>query len=198
MYVGRFLLAGKLEDGTPVAVYGICSRSFQDRRIEVHGDAAFVVPEDPNYITENPYVAYTCARVVDEFLVLTNGAQTDPIADKLESGVPPREALVSVTFAMDYEHDEYNTPRISLVTDGETFWLGRAAPEEVCFRAMEPKDGEGYLLSVYGKYAEVPSKPNVILDREDPLKCDPVPSFEHYVCSVVARRDGDRWSLETG
>ncbi len=196
MYVGRFLLFGRTEEGESVAVYGVCSRSFPDRRAKVSGDTAHIVPEDPEDVIENPYIAYTCARVVNDHLVLTNGAQTVPIADKLEDGVPPREALISVTFAMDYEHDEYGTPRISLVTDGESAWLGKAARDEVTFVRVEPGDGEGYLLSVYGEYSDVPREPNVELSGDDPLSVEPVASFDHFVCAVVARRTEDEWRLE--
>ncbi|MHC1580107.1 IMP cyclohydrolase [Methanopyrus sp.] len=196
MYVGRFLLFGRTESGTPIAVYGVCSRSFPDRRARVSDDEAHIVPEDPEYAVKNPYVVYPCARVVNRHLVLTNGAQTVPIADKLEDGVPPREALASVTLAMDYEHDEYGTPRIGLVTDGRSAWLGKAAPDEIAFVRVEPGDGEGYLLSVYGEYSTVPREPNVRLTDDDPLEIDPIASFDHFVCAVVARRAEDEWRLE--
>ncbi|MHC1581054.1 MAG: IMP cyclohydrolase, partial [Methanopyraceae archaeon] len=57
VYVGRFLLFGRTEEGESVAVYGVCSRSFPDRRAKVSGDTAHIVPEDPEAVIENPYIA---------------------------------------------------------------------------------------------------------------------------------------------
>jgi len=37
----------------------------------------------------------------------------DPIIEKLETGMSSRDALVSVLFGLDYEHDHLKTPRIA-------------------------------------------------------------------------------------
>ncbi len=195
MYVGRFIAVGKTE-GTPFALYGVCSRSFPDRTVRTEEDRAHVVPRDPETAL-NPYVTYTCVRIVGETLVVTNGAQTDPIADRISRGEPERDAVIQVTFSMDYEHDEYDTPRISaaVLPDG-TCWLGKVGKDEVEFRRLEPENGEGYVLSVYGEYSHVPRTPNLEPgDPEDPLSWEPVRRFEHWVCGVIATREDGSWSL---
>ncbi len=198
MYVGRFIAVGKTEDGTPFALYGVCSRSFPDRTVEVKEDRAHVVPTDPETAL-NPYVTYTCMRVVKGRLVVTNGAQTDPIADRISRGEPDRDAVIQVTYSMDYEHDEYDTPRISAaVSPNGSCWMGKVGKNEVEFRLLEPEKGQGFVLSVYGEFSRVPELPNLEPgDLDDPLSWNPVRWFDHWVCGVLAVMEEGAWKLTT-
>lgn len=115
MYVGRFVVVGP-----GVGAYRVSSRSFPDRQIVRVADGMAVVPTDDAADTDNPYVSYTCLRTVDGRAVLGNGAHVDPIAEKLERGHPPRDALAAPLLAMDYEKDDYDTPRLAgIVERGE-------------------------------------------------------------------------------
>ena len=60
MYVGRFLLVGP-----DAAAYRVSSRSFPNRKITERDGALTVVPTADAEDTENPYVSYNCARVVE-------------------------------------------------------------------------------------------------------------------------------------
>jgi IMP cyclohydrolase len=42
-----------------------------------------------------------------------NGSHVDPIAEKLELGYPARDALADPLLSLDFEKDDYDTPRIA-------------------------------------------------------------------------------------
>ena len=110
MYVGRFVVV------TPeVAAYRVSSRSFPNRKIVERDNGLAVVPTDEAEDTDNPYVSYHCLRLGENVATIGNGSHVDPIADKLAIGYPPRDALTLGLLSLDYERDEYNTPRIAAV-----------------------------------------------------------------------------------
>lgn len=113
MYLGRFLVVAP-----DYGVYRLSSRSFPDRVIRESEEGFAVVPEE-SY--DNPYVSYNCLRRVAGGAVLGNGSHVDPIAEKIEMGYPPRDALALSLLAMDYEKDDYNTPRIAGVVGDESY-----------------------------------------------------------------------------
>jgi IMP cyclohydrolase len=83
--------------------------------------------------------------------VVGNGTHTDPIFEKLESGMNIRDSLISCLFGMDYEHDDYSTPRIAAVAskNTKTSALGiiRADGIEVKLFKLEP--GTYQYISTY-------------------------------------------------
>jgi IMP cyclohydrolase len=91
-------------------------------------------------LERNPYIAYNCARITceGEAAVISNGSHTDPIAEKLEVGVPPRDALLLTLLALDYERDEHSTPRIAGVIDlrDDSAWLGTVRIDGVNVRRI--------------------------------------------------------------
>ncbi len=111
MYIGRFLVVAP-----EFAVYRVSSRSFPDRVIRETDDGLAVVPED-SY--DNPYVSYSCLRGVGDGHVIGNGSHVDPVAEKIELGYPARDALALALLAMDFEKDDYDTPRIAGYVDSE-------------------------------------------------------------------------------
>jgi len=117
MYVGRFVVVGP-----QVAAYRVSSRSFPNRRIVEREDALTVAPTEDAPETDNPYVSYNCVRTVErdagEAAVVGNGSHVDPITEKLGLGYPARDALAESLLALDYEKDDYDTPRISGVLTG--------------------------------------------------------------------------------
>ena len=113
MYVGRLLVAAP----GPVGAYRVSSRSFPNREIVDRGDRLTVEPTAEAAPTDNPYVSYNCVRIVGtpttDCAVLGNGSHVDPIAEKLTLGYPARDALATGLLALDFEKDEYDTPRIA-------------------------------------------------------------------------------------
>ncbi|WP_049902321.1 IMP cyclohydrolase [Halococcus agarilyticus] len=108
MYVGRFVVIGP-----EVGAYRVSSRSFPDRRIVDRDGTLTVVPTAEADETDNPYVSYNCVRPTDRGAVVGNGSHVDPIAEKLARGYPPRDALCLSLLALDFEKDDYDTPRIA-------------------------------------------------------------------------------------
>lgn len=128
MYIGRIVMVGQTPDGRLAAGYRVSSRSFPNRTAVLGTEKVSIVPKAGHEgdVLKNPYIAYNCVRVVcdGEVAVATNGSQTDPIAEKIAMGMPVRDALAFCSLAMDYEKDDYNTPRVSAVVDvvsGEGF-----------------------------------------------------------------------------
>lgn len=130
MYIGRIVCVGRTLDGRLCAAYRVSSRSFPNRTAVLGERKVSIVPKPGHEgdVLKNPYIAYNCARIVrnGDVAVATNGSQTDVIADKIEEGMPIREALVLASLVLDYEKDAYNTPRVSAVVDKHlgVGWLG--------------------------------------------------------------------------
>ena len=118
MYLGRILAVGSTESGKFVA-YRVSSRSFPNRTAKSFEDRVSIIPTEGNEkdVFKNPYIAYNSIRIVDETAVVSNGAHTDVIADKIASGMNYRDSIALSLLAMDYEKDDFNTPRIAGVTD---------------------------------------------------------------------------------
>ncbi len=105
MYLGRYIIIAP-----GFGVYRLSSRSFPDREIKIDTDIASVVPET-DY--DNEYISYSCLRRVEDGAVIGNGSHVDPITEKINMGYPSRDALTLSLLAMDYEKDDYDTPRIA-------------------------------------------------------------------------------------
>ena len=108
MYVGRFVVVGPT-----IGAYRVSSRSFPNRRAVDRDGTVTVGPTADAPETDNPYISYNCLRVTDRGAVLGNGSHVDPIAEKLALGVPARDALAEPLKALDFEKDDYDTPRIA-------------------------------------------------------------------------------------
>jgi IMP cyclohydrolase len=119
VYVGRIVAVGRTRSGRLTAMYRVSSRSFPNRMPVQIGPAVAVVPM-PGFesdVRKSPYIAYNCLRLVGDLAVVSNGTHTDPIAEKLAAGMGMREALSVVLSALDFERDDYSTPRIAGVVD---------------------------------------------------------------------------------
>ena len=155
MYVGRIVCVAKTADDRIVASYRVSSRSFPNRKAVVSGDKVSIVPKEGHEgdIYKNPYIAYNCVRLINEgeIAVVTNGSQTDPIAEKILSGMSIRDALVLSSLALDYEKDDYNTPRISAVADrvNNTGWLAVVRDNGLEVREMPLEAGRYFYVATY-------------------------------------------------
>ncbi|WP_226011465.1 IMP cyclohydrolase [Halomicrobium salinisoli] len=108
MYVGRFVVVGP-----EAGAYRVSSRSFPNRKaVDRDGTVTIAQTEDAPE-TDNPYVEYNAVQVTDRGVVVGNGSHVDPIAEKLALGLPARDALAEPLLAMDFEKDDYDTPRVA-------------------------------------------------------------------------------------
>ena len=108
MYVGRFVVVAP-----EVGAYRVSSRSFPNRKAVDRDGTITVGPTADAPETDNPYISYNCVRVTDRGAVIGNGSHVDPIAEKLALGTPARDALADPLAVLDFEKDDYDTPRIA-------------------------------------------------------------------------------------
>jgi IMP cyclohydrolase len=153
MYVGRIVAVGRNRKGQLAALYRVSSRSFPNREAQIKENAVVIVPKKgaEGDVFKSPYIAYNCLRIAGRTAVATNGSQTDPIAEKVAAGMPPRDAFALSLLALDYEKDSYNTPRIAaaVTAGGDAGYLGVVREDglDVCRLKLEP--GECFFVSTY-------------------------------------------------
>lgn len=190
MYVGRFLVIG-----SETSAYRVSSRSFPNRKVVERDDRLTVVPTADAAETDNPYVSYNCVRFVGESAVLGNGSHVDPVAEKIEMGYPARDALASSLLALDYEKDDYDTPRIAGVMDGDGALVGIVRRDALLVeRVAEPT-----LVATYERDSPEPFGFDAT-DAEAAASEAYGSEFEHAVCAAgVARADdGFERAIENG
>jgi IMP cyclohydrolase len=181
MYVGRLLVVAP-----GLGAYRVSSRSFPNRRVTDRDGTLTVSPTDDAPPTENPYVSYNCLRQVgeDARVVLGNGSHVDPVTEKLTRGYPSRDALATALLALDYEKDDYDTPRIAGVVNAHRATVGIVRRDAIFVeRITEPT-----LVATYER------------DRPEPFAFEADTAveaaraaydldFEHPVCAVGATVD---------
>lgn len=153
MYVGRIVAIGRTLSNFGVGMYRVSSRSFPNRMATVHESSIAIVPK-PGFehdIQKNPYIAYNCLRLPGDYAVVSNGSHTDPIAEKLQAGWPPRDALAGVLLALDYEHDSLDTPRIAGVVNsaGTSGWLAIVRKDALVVREFALEAGQAFYVCTY-------------------------------------------------
>ncbi len=163
IYLGRIVAIGMTEDNKLASMYRVSSRSFPNRKAQIKEDYVSIVPKEGHEgdIFKNPYIAYNCAAVVGNIAVVSNGSQTDPIVEKLKSGMNIRDSLIYSLAVMDYEKDDYDTPRIVAVVEKGTNkgWLGIIRKDGIDVREFELEAGKCLYVSTYER--NVPNKHNI-------------------------------------
>jgi IMP cyclohydrolase len=178
MYIGRIVSVAQMTDGRLAAVYRVSSRSFPNRSAVIAENRVSIVPK-PGHETDvqkNPYIAYNCVRIIRNgtVAVVTNGAQTDPIAEKMEMGMPARDALVTASLALDYEKDDYNTPRISAVVDtaAGAGWLAVVRDDGLEVKKMPLEPGKFFYVATYEENSLADTQSGEYSASNAPEACD--------------------------
>ena len=153
MYIGRIVAFGMTKENKVCAMYRVSSRSFPNRQTVKMGDKVAVMPR-PGFegdLQKNPYITYNCVRIAGEYAVVSNGSQTDPIAEKIAAGMPVRDAFTLGLLALDYEKDSLDTPRIVAAVSRlrPVGFLGIVRKDAVLVREFELKPGELRYISTY-------------------------------------------------
>ncbi len=163
IYLGRIVAVGITKEGKLASMYRVSSRSFPNRRAQIKEDYVSIVPKEGHEgdIFKNPYIAYNCAAIVGDVAIVTNGSQTDPIVEKLKSGMNIRDSLIYSLAVMDYEKDDYNTPRIVAVVEkgSNKGWLGIIRKDGLDVREFELEAGKCLYVSTYER--NVPNRHNI-------------------------------------
>ena len=153
MYVGRIVAVGRTKEDKWVVMYRVSSRSFPNRQAKVAGNTVSIIPKQGHEsdVFSNPYISYNCLRIIGDFAVASNGSHTDPITEKIGSGMPVRDAIASALLGMDFEHDAYNTPRIAAVVDrkGKSGALGIVRSDAILVQQVDLAWGEVNYLATY-------------------------------------------------
>ena len=201
MYVGRFVVVGP-----EIAAYRVSSRSFPNRKLLQREGALTVAPTPDAPETDNPYISYNCARTVgassaeaaDETAaaaVVGNGSHVDPITEKMELGYPARDALAESLLALDYEKDDYDTPRIAGVLTEESAFVGTVRSDALLVREVS----EPTLVATYER--DSPEEFDFAADTAAKAATEVYDlDFEHAVCAAgVSRTDtGFEFAVENG
>jgi len=186
MYVGRFVVVAP-----SVGAYRVSSRSFPNRRARGTDPGTVTVgPTAEAPESDNPYIAYNCLRTTGRGAVVGNGSHVDPIAEKLELGYPARDALAEPLLALDFEKDDYDTPRVAGIVgvpaddpstdgDGPGAFVGTVRRDAVLVEAVT----EPTLVATYEKDSPEPfefAATDAPAAAREAYDLD----FEHAVCAV--------------
>jgi IMP cyclohydrolase len=160
MYVGRIVAVGRTPEGRNAVMYRVSSRSFPNRRTVRTSRGLAVVPIEGHEkdIFKNPYIAYNAVRLAGgqsagsgQVAVATNGSQTDPITEKIASGMSIRDALVQSLIVLDYEKDDFNTPRIAVAVarGAAEGWAGIVRHDGLHVRSFRLAPGKAFYFATY-------------------------------------------------
>jgi IMP cyclohydrolase len=157
MYVGRIVAVGRTPNGNNAVMYRVSSRSFPNRRTVETPRGLAIVPREGHEsdLSKNPYIAYNCVRVAEGagrvVAVATNGSQTDPIAEKIASGMSIRDALVESLSVLDYEKDDFSTPRIAVAVarGADEGWGGIVRADGLHVRRFALEPGKAFYFATY-------------------------------------------------
>lgn len=207
MYVGRIVAVGRTSAGANTALYRVSSRSFPNRQAVDLGGKLAIVPRPGHEadIQKNPYIAYNCVRTANSWAIVTNGSHTDPIVEKVSQGVPLRDALASCLLAMDYEKDDYDTPRIAAAVPvvGEIGWLAIVRRDALVVKEVPLEAGRASWVATY-EANEPSSAQQVGLEAADASSaarfiCDggDFAELTNPVTSAAALASGDGFELAT-
>ncbi|WP_297510366.1 IMP cyclohydrolase [Thermococcus sp.] len=192
-YTGRTLGIG-LMNGKPFAFYLLCSRSFPKRKALIKANAAYIINQTE---TDNPYVSYPVVRANERYTVVTNGLHTDFIFQALE-WEKPRKALVHVLDAMDYERDEYSTPRIAGVVErgSERGWLGFVGKEGLWVRELRLKEKRAFVTATYNVDGFIEIALNDFSSAGELASEVLKLPFKHKVLSIGVVENKKSWEVE--
>ena len=186
-YPGRGIVLGRTEEHAVIA-YFIMGRSENSRnRVFAPWEGGIRTEAfDPNKLTDPSLIIYAPVRVAGGQTIVTNGDQTDTVADYLLTGKTFEDALRTRTFEPDAPN---YTPRISgivSVKNGNCGYrlsilkCGNGNPDSAqrfFFEYPQPAINEGHLIHTYN--------------------CDgnPIPSFEgEPVCVALPEMELDAFA----
>jgi IMP cyclohydrolase len=159
-YPGRGIIIGKSLDGKKaVFAYFIMGRSENSRnRIFVENNSEVTIfPYDNTKVSDPRLIIYSPVRQLGQYIIVTNGDQTDTIYSFIQKEKSFEEALNTRLFEPDYPNF---TPRISGIINfyNQTFNYklsilkcadnkGKDCARE--YHDYEPKNGVGHFIHTY-------------------------------------------------
>jgi IMP cyclohydrolase len=187
MYVGRFIVVAP---GT--GAYRVSSRSFPNRQVIERDGTLTVAPTPDAPESDNPYISYNCVRTVEApagaepgageaetVAVVGNGSHVDPITEKVGLGYPARDALAEALLAMDFEKDDYDTPRIAGVVGADAALIGTVRRDALLVEEVT----EPTLVATYEKDSPEPVEFGATTAAEAATAVYEM-DLEHRVCAA--------------
>ena len=171
-YPGRGIVLGQSPDGSKVFVaYWIMGRSANSRNrvFEPIEGGIRTVAADPAKLEDPHLIIYNAVLTLRETTVVTNGDQTDTIAQFMNGNLFPGYSFEAALATRTYEDDAPNfTPRISGVVDmrrgGYKLSIVKSnegnadSVQRQTYDYPQPVAGEGHFISTYVKNgAPIPS-----------------------------------------
>ncbi len=166
-YPGRGVIIGTAADGRAVIGYFISGRSQNSRNrifaADERGDI-FTRPFDESKVQDPSLIIYRAVAHMKDALIVTNGDQTDTIAEHIMEGKSAAEALKTREYEPDapnytsrisgvlrYEDGSYQISILKAAGAGQD--SGAAAGQDlVCdrfFYEYEPVPGKGHIIHTY-------------------------------------------------
>ena len=153
MYIGRIVALGATPSGKATVCYRVSSRSFANRQAVAIAGGAAIVPRPGHEadVLASPYISYTGLRTTHHHAVVSNGTHTDIIANKLSDGLNMRDALSQTLIAMDFEHDDHDTPRIAAIVEpaSNRGYLGVITRDALHVRPFTLEPGRLWFVATY-------------------------------------------------
>ncbi len=196
MYIGRFVILGRTAAGEGYLAYRVSSRSFPNRTLALRGDRAMVIPTADAAPSDNPYISYNCLRTAGQVAVVANGSHADPIIEKVAAGYGLRDALALPLLALDYEHDQLNTPRIAAALDWSSGLgaLAIVAADQLMVRTLALEAGQALLVATYERTAPTPI---ALAGETTEALCDAIYECEYElpIAALAVMRGPEGWRL---
>jgi IMP cyclohydrolase len=204
MYVGRFIIVAP-----GIGAYRVSSRSFPNRQVVERDGTLTVAPTPDAPETDNPYISYNCVRAVETpasadpgagdaetVAVVGNGSHVDPVTEKLGIGYPARDALADSLLAMDFEKDDYDTPRIAGVVGADAAWIGTVRRDALLVEEVT----EPTLVATYEKESPEHVEFDAEVSATDAAGAVYEMDLDHRVCAagVTVNEEGVRTAIENG
>lgn len=171
-YPGRGIAVGKSKDGkNAVVAYFIMGRSTNSRnRVFIpEGDEMRTAAFDESLLEDPSLIIYYPVRVVGGKTIVTNGDQTDTVADYIKAGKSFEEAL----YTRRFEPDGPNfTPRISSMIDVED---GEASYKMSILKSFGGNP-DFDVRNIYS-YSDIPTGTGLFIHTYE-HDGNPLPSFE--------------------
>ena len=174
VYLGRVVGVGLTKEGHPMAVYAISGRSPGSQARKLIFDSAELAIKTAKFIPshfnaddrekcevmwaeQEEYLLYNATnRTSSKILTVSNGYQTDMIAEGISDFDGPRESMnkmmEGVLFKEGPEHDPSSTPRIAGIVDpfeGVYFALGIVTKEGARAVEVKTRPGQVKLVATY-------------------------------------------------
>lgn len=189
-YPGRGIILGINPEGTKiVSAYFIMGRSANSRnRIFVKdGDDVVILPFDEDKVEDPSLIIYYPLRVYKDYIIVTNGDQTDTIRNHLDKQETFADALRTRSFEPDMPNF---TPRISGIA-----WVSHDKIPYYKMSILKSGDKEGTAcFRYYYEYEGIPGLGHFIHTYE--TDGDPLPTFQGEPRRVEIPQDIDEFTEE--